>query len=74
MPLFKVNGHYLTYVEGYIEAEDSADAQQKAKYGRHWKTNPNTIPIQELAVNYITEVDTISAYSALKTQPFYNEQ
>ena len=28
----------------------------------------------QLAVNYVTEVDDISPYSTLKTQPFYNEQ
>ena len=74
MALFKVNGHYITYVEGYVEAENVSDAQQKAKYGRHGKTNPNAIPMQELAVNYVTEVDNISLYYMLKTQPFHKEK
>ena len=35
--LFKVRGYYITHVEGYIEAENTYEAQQKAKYGRNWK-------------------------------------
>ena len=73
MALFKINGHYITYVEGYIEAETANEAQHKAKYGRHWKIKPNTIPVQELTVNYATEVDNISSYSMLKAQPFHKE-
>jgi len=70
MTLFKVHGHYLTLVEGYIEAENSHEAQQKAKYGRHWEITPNTIPIEELTVNYITKVDAIYPYKVLQTKPF----
>jgi len=73
MALFKINGHYITYVEGYIEAENANEAQHKAKYGRHWKINPNAIPVQELAVNYVTEVNDISPYSTLKVQLFRKE-
>ena len=73
MALFKVNGHYITYIEGYIEAENIRDAQQKAIFGRHWKASPNTIPMQELTVNYITEVDEISPHPLLKTKIFHKE-
>jgi hypothetical protein len=63
MTLFKIYGQYITYVEGYVEAEDTYEAQQKAKYGRHWKISPNTVHVEELAVSSITEVDEISPYS-----------
>ena len=71
--LFKIRGYYITHVEGYIEAENTYEAQQKAKYGRHWKISPNTIHVEELAVSYITEVDEISPYSMFKTQSYYKE-
>tara|TARA_R110002020_G_scaffold146184_3_gene320682 strand:+ start:3088 stop:3330 length:243 start_codon:yes stop_codon:yes gene_type:complete len=68
MALYKVNGHYITYVEGYIEAEDSGEARRKATHGRHWKTSPSEIPIHELAIDYIKEVDEIGLPTMLKTK------
>ena len=73
MTLFKINGHYLTYVEGYVEAETAGEASRKAKHGRHWKTSPKEIPIHELEVEYVKEVDSITPSQMLKTQPFRKE-
>jgi len=47
MALFKVNGHYITYVEGYVEAENVSDAQQKSgesKLVRSLHSNWQTMP------------------------------
>ena len=73
MALFKINGHYLTYVEGYVEAETAGEASRKAIHGRHWKTSPNEIPIHELAVDYVKEVDEMIPFQMLKTQSFRKE-
>ena len=53
MALFKINGHYLTYVEGYVEAETAGEASRKAIHGRHWKTSPKEVPFHDLLVNNV---------------------
>ena len=68
MALYKINGHYLTYVEGYIKAETANEARQKAKYGRHWEVSPNEVSIHELAIDYVKEVDEIGLPTMLKTK------
>lgn len=68
MALYKINGHYLTYVEGYVEADTAGEARQKAKYGRQWKTTTKETPIYQLLVDYVKEVDEISPFHVLKTQ------
>ena len=70
MALFKITGHYLTYVEGYVEAETAGEASRKSIHGRRWKTPPTEIPIHELSVDYVKEVDAISPSRMLQTQPF----
>ena len=70
MALFKINGHYLTYVEGYVEAETAGEASRKAVHGRHWKTSPKEVPFHDLLVNNVVEIDDISPSPFLQTQPF----
>ena len=69
MALYKISGHYLTYVEGYVEADSYQEARRKSVHGRHWKTSPNEVPIYELTVDYVREVNEITPPHILKTQP-----
>ena len=68
MALYKINGHYITYVEGYVEAESVGEARNKAKHGRQWKTSPSELPIHELAVDYALQVNEIRSSTLLKTK------
>ena len=68
MALYRINGHYITYVEGYVEADSYSEARRKSTHGRHWKISPTEIPIHELTVDYVREVDEVRPSHMLKTK------
>jgi len=70
MKLFRIRGQYITYYNGYIEADTIEEAKKKAQQDNSWIDLDSKL-INRLIVNYAVEVqqkESFMDYSKITSQ------